>query len=165
MRRSRKWKFSKQEAGRLAALGLSATQIALRLGVHKSTVCRWIQAGKLIRFTPAKADEPTPPRPRLTPAEWAAAVRADYDLDATDDQLVTLGELALRLSTDSSVPPHVRMNASARFQAIVRQLSLVTRGGEPEIVSPPETTRKKHRLARRPPGDPRTGLLLIKSDG
>lgn len=47
MRRTRKWAGLQSEAQRLAGQHWAPRQIAARLGVNKSTVTRWIQAGKL----------------------------------------------------------------------------------------------------------------------
>lgn len=165
-RRTRKWEFVKQEATRLAALGLTAAEIGRRLDINKSTVTRWFHAGKLAKGD-APAPEPVSARPRQSPEEWAAAVRADYDLDATDDQLVTIGEQALALSLNAGVSAQVRMTAAGRFQAIVRQLALVARRAteQPpatEASAPAaDTTPKKNPAVRRPAGDPR--LLLVAS--
>lgn len=165
-KRTRKWSFVAQEATRLAALGQSPREIALRLGVDKSTVTRWMQAGKLTRPAVAPRSHPLVAQAGQTPAEWSAAVRKDYDLDATDEQLVALAEGALGLSLDASVAPHVRMNASGRFQAIVRQLSLVTRGAAaiapPAPVSAATQPKRQNPRVSRPSGDPRTLLQAVK---
>lgn len=122
MKRTRKWAFVEQEATRLAGLGLASREIAQRLGVAKSTVTRWIAAGKLTRRAPVPL-----PSGAQSPAAWAASVRSDYALDASDSQLVTLAQRALELALDPTVAPPVQLNAAGRFQALVRQLALVTR--------------------------------------
>jgi hypothetical protein len=170
MSRTRKWALVAQEAVRLAALDLSPFDIAKRLGVNKSTVTRWMASGKLTRTQGRSRTEAASVglNPGQTPSEWANAVRAEYQLDATDDQLVGLAELALELSLNKTVAPHVRMTAAGRFQALVRQLALVTRGneqqpGEPVVPAAPEPTKRTtaHRPPRRPGGDPRRGLMAL----
>ena len=172
MRRTRKWAYVAQEATRLVALGLSEREVAKRLGVSKSTVTRWKAAGKLPRTAQAPAAAPSEAgggRPKQTPQEWAAAVREAYDLDATDEQLVSLAELALALSLDATIAAHVRMTAAGRFQAVVRQLALVARGAESEHQAPAssqpaaaEAPSRKNPMVRRPAGDPRKLLMVVK---
>jgi ribosomal protein S14 len=68
----------------------------------------------------------TPGRPGKPPgpAQWAKDVRKDYQLDATDEQLVLAGQFALRVANDLTEKAITRLNASGRFQSIVRQLAL-----------------------------------------
>jgi len=174
MKRTRKWGFVRQEAARLADLGLAPSLIAKRLGVDKSSVTRWIAAGKLKAPTKRTRRFPSPPasgaevaRNPKSPAEWAAAVRAEYQLDATDDQLVTLGESALLLSRDMDAKAHVRLAAAARFQAIAKQLALVARV-EAGVEAPPEPVQAPEQPARPRPvpqrrlsGDPRALLQVV----
>lgn len=163
MRRTRKWSFVAQEALRLHGLGLSEREIAAQLDVSKSTVTRWKAKGKLPRVVVSNPEPANPVQARQTPAEWAKSVREEYALDATDDQLVTVGETALRLSLDLTVAPAVRMTAAGRFQAIVRQLALVTRRAPAEVREPVAVNEQPKRpaLVRRPKVDPRKGLMAI----
>lgn len=167
MKRTRKWEYVKQEAARLAGLGMSAAEIARRLDIHKSTVGRWIESGKLtVRDAEAEVKAMSP-KPKQTPTEWADSVRGAFDLDATDEQLVILGEQALTVSLDLTVPAHIRMTASGRFQAIVRQLALVTRGEEkpadkPQPAESETEAPRKNPPIDRPPGDPRRLLMAVK---
>jgi len=176
MRRTRKWGFVAQEAARLAALGLSPLDISKRLEVNKSTVTRWMATGKLKRTRGQAAIPPTVDAPiGRTPSEWSKSVRAEYSLDHTDDQLVTLAETALELSLNNTVAPHVRMNAAGRFQALVRQLALVARGGESEehppsssapppvqaVSSTPALRKSSPRPPRRGGADPRQHLMAL----
>lgn len=160
-----------QEATRLAELGLSSREIAGRLNVTTATVNRWKQAGKLPR-TRGTVGEGVPVgvvTPGQTPAEWAAAVRAEFDLNPTDGQLVTLGEAALAMSLNPTVTPQVRMNATGRFLAVAKQLALVARAAalkdaETSPVEPAEEPKKKFpaRVERRTGADPRTILMAVK---
>lgn len=155
MKRTRKWAFVEQEATRLAGLGLAPREIARRLGVAKSTVTRWIASGKLARRDPVPQ-----PTAQQSPGEWAASVRHDYALDATDAQLVTLAQRALELSLDPTVALPVQLHAAGRFQAIVRQLALVTRLGEATTSAPPAPVRPP--VPRTDRADPRTLLMVVK---
>lgn len=155
MKRTRKWSYVEQEAKRLSALGLDQSAIAKRLGVNKSTVNRWVAAGKL-----------TVPK-RLTlsgtgqnPGSWAASVRKDYALDASDDQLVTIGEAALGMALDPSLAAHVRMTAAGRFQAILRQLALVARRADVESERPVKPEPKPEPVMPRRV-DPRKVLMTV----
>jgi transposase len=164
MTRTRKWEFVKQEANRLVGLGLTAQAIADKLEVNKSTVTRWIAAGKLTR--PPARELPAVP-PRQAPAAWAKSVRAEYALDSTDEQLVTLGEAALSLSRDMTVSAQVQLTAGDRFRAIVKQLQLGTRSqkapAKDETPAVPEAvTSKKNPRIRTPKGDPRALYMLPK---
>lgn len=163
MKRTRKWAYVAQEAARLATLGLAPKEIAKRLGVNRSSVTRWMAAGKLGGKAPTKPVKPA--TKRKTPASWAAAVRKDYSLDETDDQLVTLAEQALAMSLDPNTPANVRMTAAGRFQAIVRQLALVARGAESaapqgEAQPAPVVETPRPEPVRR--ADPRTLMLVAK---
>jgi hypothetical protein len=118
IRRTRKWSFVAQEAARLAALGLSPLDISKRLDVNKSTVTRWMKTGKLARTQRVATPKPDPPPVEAhitkTPSEWAKSVRAEYNLDATDDQIVTLAESALELSLNDRLAGSRRSCASSR---------------------------------------------------
>lgn len=163
MRRTRKWAYVAQEATRLADLGLSPVEIATRLEVRRSTVQRWMAAGKLTD-TRRGAQRSLAVRPKSA-AEWAAAVRAAYALDATDDELVTMGEAALRIVHDPRESRPVQLNAMGRFLAIVKQLALAAPATEavpaPAPAEEPKTPAPA-RAMRRPGADPRTFLQAVK---
>jgi hypothetical protein len=163
MRRTRKWAFVEQEAKRLASLGLSGYAIAKQLGVNESSVSRWRKSGKL-----ARKEQPVGNRQALvgagsvmTPEEWAKAVRGDYALDATDEQLVNLAEAELRKAFDPSVSPGVRSTAAGRFQALVRQLALARNA--PEVSVPTEPPKRQTFQPQKRSGrDPRALLTAVK---
>lgn len=168
IRRTRKWKFYEQEAQRLANLGLSPADIAVRLEVNKSSVTRWIAAGKL--KVPDKVVSIMPVIARLAPAEWAKAVRDEFALSATDEQLVTLGEAALLLSRDATAKASVQLNAGARFLAIAKHLDVLPRKDagkqleQPKAVNetPPAPERKTNPpVRRRTKVDPRDAFMRI----
>jgi plasmid maintenance system antidote protein VapI len=162
VKRTRKWTFVAQEATRLAALGLSPKDIATRLNVDKSSVTRWIKQGRLaitrndrkpVRIAAAK---------KTTPEQWAIAVRAAYDLDATDEQLVSLAVDALKMSRDLAIGPQARMTAAGRFQALVKQLRLVARAEAAPAATPEAPKRQTFAPQRRSNADPRTLLTAVK---
>lgn len=142
-------------------MGLSPKEIAEKIGVNKSTVTRWVAQGKLSPQKPP-VQAVLVAAGKLTPTEWASAVRGQYDLDDTDDQLVTLAETALLVSRDVSVSPQARMTAAGRFQSIVKQLALVMRVGEREDAKPtepaPPERKKNPAVPRRSSVDPRKAL-------
>jgi excisionase family DNA binding protein len=167
MKRTRKWTFVAQEATRLAELGLTPREIAKRLDLAKSTVIRWIRAGKLPKTAPSKLGPPgeTPGSDAgQTAANWATRVRRDYALDATDEQLVQLAELALTTARDPAISVRVRLSAMTRFQAIVKQLALVTRQKKdalpPAPPEPPKDPPKPLAAPRPRREDPRATLLV-----
>lgn len=157
-KRTRKWIYVAQEAKRLGKLGMPAPAIAKRLGLHRSTVTRWMQAGK-VRDT--RNPHMTGPRvakpslPQLAASDWATAVQQSYVLDATDAQLVTLAEAALAMARDDRETSTVRLAAAGRFQALVKQLSLVPRDTEAAVPPAPALEAPAPRLPRL---DPRTLL-------
>ena len=167
-KRTRAWAFVAQEANRLAGLGCSPAEIASEIGVFKSTVTRWIKAGKLkLAATVVEITDATV-RAKKTPAEWAQAIRDEYNLDDTDEQLVTLGESALTISQDRSAKRTERLNASRAFQSIVTQLKLVTRRAVKEEEQQPEKVAaiaaakpKNPPVRRRSAADPRAAFMRI----
>lgn len=168
MRRTRKWGYVEQEAKRLAGAGLSPREIAKKLDLSKSTVTRWIKAGKLSRGATGKGPHVNAPA-RQSPSEWAKSVRDEYALDSTDEQLVTLGESALSVSRDMTVTAQLQLAAGARFAAIVKQLNLPMRRAtaEPEDGEKPAATAAKKNpvVVRKPAGDPRTLFMVPKAVG
>jgi hypothetical protein len=165
MRRTRKWAYVRQEATRLAGLGLTPTQIAKKLDLNRSTVKRWMASGKL---NDTRREDVRRPRGSVTttthsPAEWANAVRDAYALDATDEQLVIVGEAALTVARNRKADPRLRLAAAGRFQAVVKQLALVARKSEEEQPQPdvPVPT-KPAAVARVRRFDPRTQLMAVK---
>ncbi len=165
MSRTRKWSQNEQEATRLAAIGATPLEIAKHLGLNKSTVTRWFQAGKLTRGQ--KTQTIAPVMPRQSPAEWAKAIRSEYALDATDEQLVTLGEQALSLTRDVTVSAPVQLNAARTFQSIAKQLAITTRQAalEKPIETPEQPAKKNPPVDRKPAGDPRTLYMVPKASG
>lgn len=170
---TRKWVFLEQEARRLYALKLPERAIAKKLNVAKSTVTRWKKAGKLGDGTPAasttKARVLKAPTPRQSPAEWARAIRAEYKLDATDEQLVTGAETMLSQSRDMTLSSADQRRAFAEFRAIVRQLNLPGRQ-EPAVPSPVANDASaaaepvaRPRLVPTPIADPRAARLAVNS--
>jgi hypothetical protein len=157
VKRTRKWAFVAQEATRLAELGLPSSDIARRLGVNSSTVRRWVSSGRLARPTVVAAVAQV----RQSPEEWARDVRATYDLDATDDQLVVMAETALRRALDPLQPASVQLSAMGRFQAIVKQLALVARKAAEAAPEEPKA-KPQARPMRRPGADPRNLLQAVK---
>jgi hypothetical protein len=142
VKRTRKWAFVAQEARRLADLGLTPQEIAKRLGegVNRSTVQRWMAAGKIRdNRRGAKGEKLASFTLLRKPSEWATDVRKEYALDSTDDQLVTLAESALGISLDVDQPKPVRLNAMRTYQGLVKQLSLITRAADkPETPAKPD---------------------------
>jgi hypothetical protein len=162
MRRTRKWSYVAQEATRLADIGLAPVEIATRLEVTRSTVQRWMAAGRLTDTRHGARTRSSAVQPKSA-AEWAAAVRAAYALDATDEELVTMGEAALRKVHDPRESPQVQLNAMGRFLAIVKQLALVARAAEATAPVPIEEPKTAPAASVRRPGvDPRNLLQAVK---
>ena len=160
MKKTRKWAFVAQEAKRLADLGLAPVDIAARLNVERSTIQRWMAAGKLNDTRRAAREGRTPAATLATkPGDWSAAVRLEYTLDATDDQLVTLAELALSKANDPTESTSNRLQASRTFQGLVKQLALVARAADrPDPPSDKPAERPRRVLPTRSTADPRALL-------
>jgi hypothetical protein len=75
------------------------------------------------------ADAPAP--------QWAAAIRAAYPLDTTDDKLVTLADLALSVAQNLAESSPIRLAAAGRFQSLVKQLAARIRLPAPEQAAAP----------------------------
>lgn len=169
VRKTRKWSFVAQEAQRLADLGLTEREIAKRIGVAKSTITRAKARGDLrvVVSNEVSADTTNPPA-RLSPSEWAKSVRDDYQLDSTDEALVTLAEAALSASRDMTATLREQLAAGTRFAALVRQLNLPGRrvaelANQVSAQVNQAATRKTHPpVKRRSTGDPRNILTAVK---
>jgi hypothetical protein len=57
-------------------------------------------------------------------ASWAADVRARYELNATEQQLLALADTALTIAHDGSHPASARLAAMGRFQALLVDLKV-----------------------------------------
>lgn len=162
MRRTRKWAYVAQEATRLANLGLAPGAIATRLEVQATTVTRWMAAGKLAdtrrgTAAPGRSTATVPPSPN----DWGAAVRTTYALNATDEELVQMGEAALRMVHDRHAKPSAQLNAMGRFVAIVKQLALPARAAE-AAPAPVEAPKAAPPVRQRVGADPRMVLQVVK---
>ncbi len=83
------------------------------------------QTGRPAKTTPKKPAARAKDRASAawSPDAWASWVRARYELDATEDVLLSLALDALKLSRDES-DARVRISAAGRFQSLLRQLGL-----------------------------------------
>lgn len=167
MKRTRKWAYVAQEAKRLADLGLSPPDIGKRLGVRRETVVRWMASGQVtdtrrgyVNRESGRRASGVPIMAIVKPSEWAARVRRDFALDATDEQLVTLAEDALGKALNPMLPVGAQLAAAGRFQSIVKQLNLVSRAADEK----PEDEKPKPKtvpVPTRTGTDPR-GILSLK---
>jgi IS30 family transposase len=170
VRRTRKWAFVAQDAQRFAKLGLSEREIAKRLGVAKSTITRAKKRGDLqVVVSNERPDDAVEnPPARLQPAAWASSVREEYQLDSTDEALVTLAEAALSASRDMTATLREQLAAGARFAALVRQLALPGRkvaeaaNAIPLAVNETPARKTNPPVRRRSTADPRKGLMAVK---
>jgi hypothetical protein len=111
----------------------SLVAAAKQLGVDRTTLHRWIAAGKVKRRQDggkrprdrATANRPARRGGSLPPAAaWARRIRGMYDLSVTELALVALGERMLAKAHDDSLRTETQIAASARWQSIVKQLNL-----------------------------------------
>lgn len=140
---------------------------ARELGVDRSTITRWMQAGK-VKAKPAvelKEGKAPPPAPTATDWRgWAEAVRDAYALSPTDHQLVALAARALELAYATDSKPVVQLMSMARFAALVKQLNL--QQAAPAQANQPQAPAKQFvfqpRAVSRSTADPRAILMAAK---
>jgi hypothetical protein len=167
VKRTRKWAFVGQEAQRLAGLGLTPLEIATKLDLEKSTVTRWFAAGKLAKGkarSVAKRRRNGVPR---KPALWAADVRKEYQLDSTDDLLVTMAQQAAAAALDAARSDATQSQARRDFLAITHRLKLGSvERAEQDLPTAPGATHsaKAPPVVARPAragGDPRALFKVV----
>lgn len=147
------------DAGAVVAAASSMAEAAKQLGVERSTIWRWVKAGKV---PPPGGSAPAPVaaavlRGEQTPEGWATDVRKVRTLTATEDALLELAIKALHLAVEH-VHPMVQLSAMTRFQALVKQLRLD--GAEAEQ---PEAEPERVKMPpRRVTHDPRKILQAVK---
>lgn len=128
------WKLRQLDVAAVLAEAPSLSSAARTLGVNRSSIQRWIRAGKVPPFSPsprAPRLAPTSQQPEREPepvatAGWAASVRAAYDLTATELELLALAERARTIALDDTQKPETQLAAAGRFQTLIRQLNLET---------------------------------------
>jgi hypothetical protein len=111
-------------AGIIAAAP-SISEASRQLGVDRSTIHRWIQAGKAPRPSARRRRGLSAGAgPQQSPEAWARVVRRAYALSATEGGLLDLAVRALAMARDDSTKPETRLAAMGRYQQLVRQLNL-----------------------------------------
>lgn len=105
----------------------SVAEAARRLDVDRSTVHRWIKAGHA--SAPGQraqkqsiADET--PAPLLPAADWIDRMRAIFNFDTAEIEILRLAQAALDVASNSTASASVRLRAMAEFRAAVRHLQL-----------------------------------------
>jgi transposase-like protein len=123
---------------RVAAAG-SIAAAARELGVDRSTVFRWIKSGAV--HPPGRRRPPiTTPTPDQPPADWVTAVRERYELSETEQVMADLAAGALSIARDEAQPAVVRLQAMARFAALVKQLDFESEDASGEAETSTITT-------------------------
>lgn len=157
MKRTHKFK----ELNDVAAVVAKAPNLASAakvLGVDRSTLHRWIEAGKLPRprsKPPVRKGETEIEKDAQaaeSPTGWAAEIRANYALSKTDLELLDLAAAAL-LMAKTEQHARDRLAAMARFQQLVRQLNL-----DVQAAAAPSSPRLPSAVVKRS-GDPRMALV------
>ncbi|HEY0875203.1 MAG TPA: MerR family DNA-binding transcriptional regulator [Vicinamibacterales bacterium] len=126
-KRTHKLRALRADARQILASSRSIAEASRRLGVNRSTVHRWIEAGKLPR--PAGSAK-TPTRAGSVPASdgasFAAWARDTFELTRAEHELVGLAQQALDLAHDPTATAATRLQAMAQFRACLRDLRLPT---------------------------------------
>lgn len=110
----------------LKAAGGNAAAAAEHLGVHRSSLSRWIRADPSLAPDAATRNAPAvvQPSPDMSPHEWRDWVLATFELDGVELQLLALAVEALTMARDQLYKPSDRMQAASRFQSLVKQMQL-----------------------------------------
>jgi len=143
LKRSHKFQSLAGAAGVIAG-SASLTAAAQRLGVNRSTLHRWIAAGKVPRPERSRRTRQPAAGPSESPESWRHWARASFDLTPVEETLVDLAEQALSMARDQTARPEIRLAATARFQQLVRQLNF-----EAPIDGKEETTTPVRSWPRR----------------
>lgn len=105
----------------------SLSEAARKLGVNKSSVSRWARlmgpSNNVVSMPLTVEDEP-PAEARTDAEAWAEWIRERYELTASEEQLLGLAVLALRMAHDEEQPATVRVQSMGRFQQLLKQLDL-----------------------------------------
>src|SRR5690348_8263595 len=120
--------LNRQDVVNAMANASSIAEAARTLGVDKGSVSRWVAAGKVPAPGAVRRRKDAPKTPaadvELTPQAWVAALHKRNEFGPAELQLVDLAAIALQLARDETQRPTVRLQASARFAALVAQLNL-----------------------------------------
>jgi hypothetical protein len=131
----------------------SIAAAARELGIDYTTAHRWVRARKVPRpgspWPAAVAAPGCSPRDESPGSDWTTAVRAAYVLDVIHAPLLALADTALQLARDPRLEVSVRLQAAARFQALVRQLGCVAR----PLEAAPAPAPRRPTTPRRDPRD------------
>lgn len=156
------------DARDIVGFARSRTEAAAQLGVNRSTLHRWIKAGKVPepgsarppRPAGEKTEKPTGVVPAQSPDDWAKAMQKDRELTATERQLLDLARAALTMAYGSD-DEKTRLSAMARFQGLEKRLNLDAMMVDKPVMSAPA---RGGRPARRPSAsmDPRKILSAVK---
>jgi transposase-like protein len=154
------------DVAEIVAFAPDRTSAAAQLGVNRSTLHRWIKAGKV--------PEPGSARPKVgtavpaasgeagaspSPDLWFAAASGAREFTPTERQLLELARAALRLAYDSA-DDKTRLSAMSRFQGLVKQVNL---GASSAAADKPSSERADR--PRRPyltSMDPRKMIMAVK---
>jgi hypothetical protein len=124
----RKLDRMQREAAAAVAEARTLGEAARRLGVNRSTVSRWVKAGKLTR--PGREPRPDATVPATPPVSGAEAgafeawARARYVLSRTEQELVRLADAALVLAHGPAETTAGRLAAMREFRNLVTALNL-----------------------------------------
>jgi hypothetical protein len=166
MKLTHKRQILEGEAARLLAVDGNISRAALRLGVNRCTLHRWLKAKKFQAQIQAARQQPTPPRTAAESGEspvelgveasaWRNAILEEYALSETELALLERAATALdraiaagRLLQDGLIQggkPHpalrIELDQANLFRQLVRQLNFPSPVGAGENVIPISTRR------------------------
>jgi hypothetical protein len=142
----------------VVAAAPSLSEAAVRLGVNRSTLHRWMESGKIPKKgVPPAGERVTAPSAGQSPEEWAESVRCQREMTETDQQLLVLATMALTTARDVSERAPSRLAAMGRFQLLIRQMDERTAAA----TLPAPKPQQRHAPAR-PSSDPRSILVAVK---
>lgn len=125
MKRTHKFKaIDVSQAARVIANAKTLTAAARQLGVNRSTLQRWIAAGKMAGPVAGGRRAKARHAGRFGSQQWARAIRQAYELTPADKELLDMAVEARAIARDVGLTAQVRLAAMGRFAALVRQLNL-----------------------------------------
>ena len=152
--------FKKRQKGNVAPViagSESMAAAARRLGVHRSTVLRWKRQGEGRTAAVLEAERVEVEKGSdMEPGPWGEMFRKEHTLTSTELELVVLAERALKLAKDETQNPVTQLQAMARFQALVRQVTASSyQASQP-------TTQRSSAAGKPVTVDPRALLMAAK---
>lgn len=139
---------------------------AKKLGVARSSLHRWLNAGKVGKAREKKSDSERVAGVGEVPdwaSKWARGVLEDYSLSPTEVETLRMADEAREIAYSKEASILERMRGQAEFSKRVKDLGLYA--GRPDDKKKPDTSSApKLTVVKRaaPASDPRLALMAVK---